>query len=72
MFVQKSPQGTVTGYGRTIFLPDGTKVTEGDPPPQGWVWDPTFDPAEDPAAVQLSEVAGRVDALLDALGGKDG
>ena len=71
MFVQRT-NGTVTGWGTRLDLPDGTTIKEGDTPPDGWVWDPTFDPAEDPAAVQLSEVAGRVDALLDALGGKDG
>ena len=76
MFVQRTESGTVTGWGTTINLPDGTVVTEGDPAPEGWVWDPAFDPAADPGAVVLTDLQAQlaaqqstIEQLLDALAG---
>ena len=75
MFVQRT-NGKVTGWGTRLDLPDGTTVKEGDIPPDGWVWDPTFDPAADPDAVVLTDMSAQIaaqqatiDQLLDALDG---
>ena len=75
MFVQRT-NGKVTGWGTRLDLPDGTTVKEGDIPPDGWVWDPTFDPTADPDTVALADMSAQlasqqatIDQLLDALEG---